>query len=153
MSNTEEITVIVTDKASEIITGCNETTTITLKVGTCKIPTDLQSTFLELCETDNTPLGDKQDGIETFKSVQYFENIKDNLIAKNPLFAIAGSLITFHESASAANDPSTAIDITTNYTTNNNDGFSQPLDGDNRWKQEIWLRVENSNIANCVDTK
>ena len=153
VSNTEEITVIVTDKASEIITGCNETTTITLKVGTCKIPTDLQSTFLELCETDNSLLGDNQDGIETFQSIQYFENIKDNLIAKNPLFAIAGSLITFHESASAANDPSTAIDITKNYTTNNNDGFSQPSDGDNRWTQEIWLRVENSNIANCVDTK
>ena len=153
ISNTEEINVVVTDKASENITGCNEATTLTLKVGTCKIPTDLQYSFLELCETDNSLLGDNQDGIETFQSVQYFENIKDSLIAKNPLFAIAGSLITFHDSASAANDPSTAIDITTNYTTNNNDGFSQPSDGDNRWTQEIWLRVENSNIANCVDTK
>ena len=107
-----------------------------------------------LCETSTDPLGGGQDGYETFdKSI--FSNIEADLITAEPLFGIFGTDISFYRSDvdATAGVATTVIDKTADYTTSAGNGFTFNT-AENRWEQQIWVRVENTTFATpCFDIK
>ena len=152
-SNGETITVEVKNSAT-LGSGCSKQTTFTIRLGACDIPTTFPVLDEALCETSTDPLGGDQDGIETFdKSI--FANVETDLITAEPLFAVFGTEINFFRSdAEATAGTANVIDKTIDYTTNaTDDGFTFNTT-ENRWEQEIWVRVENTTLAAaCFDTK
>ena len=154
-SNEETISVIITSNSSAGLTPvCNTSTNITLKLGACDIPSAFPVIDEVLCETSTDPLGGGQDGYETFdKSI--FTNIEADLITAEPLFGIFGTDISFYRSDAdaTAGVATTVIDKTADYTTSAGNGFTENA-AENRWEQEIWVRVENTTFATpCFDIK
>ena len=127
-----------------------------LKLGACDIPSTFPVLPVAVCETSTDPLGGGQDGFETFdKSI--FSNIEAALIAEEPLFDIFGTEINFFRSDADAQAgvSTTAIDKTVDYTTSAGQGFELNTT-ENRWEQELWIRVENTTVSTtplCFDTK
>jgi gliding motility-associated-like protein len=154
-SNQETISVIITSNSSVGLTPvCNTLTNITLKLGACDIPSSFPVLDEVLCETSTDPLGGGQDGFETFdKSI--FDNIEADLITAEPLFGIFGTEINFFRSDAdaTAGVSTTAIDKTADYTTSAGQGFTFNAT-ENRWEQELWVRVENTTLGTaCFDTQ
>ena len=83
-----------------------------------------------------------------------FSNIETDLITAEPLFAVFGTEINFFRSDAKATAGTNVIDKTVDYTTKiADDGFTFNA-AENRWEQEIWVRVENTTLAAaCFDTK
>ena len=156
-SNQETIIVKITSNSSIGLTPvCNTLTNMTLKLGACDIPSTFPVLPVAVCETSTDPLGGGQDGFETFdKSI--FSNIEAALIAEEPLFDIFGTEINFFRSDADAQAgvSTTAIDKTVDYTTSAGQGFTFNTT-ENRWEQELWIRVENTTVSTtplCFDTK
>ena len=152
-SNEETITVKVKN-SSTLGSGCSQQTTFVIRLGACDIPATFPVLDEVLCETSTDPLGGSQDGFETFDN-SIFSNIEADLIAAEPLFGIFGTDISFYRSdADATAGVSTAvIDKTADYTTSAGNGFSENI-SENRWEQELWVRVENTTFATpCFDIK
>ena len=155
VSNEENIRVVITSNTSTGLTPvCNITANITLRLGACDIPPTFPVLDEVLCETSTDPLGDLQDGYETFdKSI--FSSIEADLIAAEPLFGIFGTDISFYRSDAdaTAGVSTTVIDKTTDYITSAGNGFTLNTT-ENRWEQELWVRVENTTFATpCFDIK
>ena len=147
--------VITSNTSLGLTPSCDITANITLKLGACTIPATFPVLDEALCETSTDPLGGGQDGIETFDGVKIFSNIETDLITAEPLFAVFGTEINFFRSdAEATAGTANVIDKTIDYTTNaTDDGFTFNTT-ENRWEQEIWVRVENTTLAAaCFDTK
>ncbi len=154
-SNQETISVIITSNSSVSLTPvCNTLTNITLKLGACDIPSSFPVLDEVVCETSTDPLGGGQDGFETFdKSI--FSSIEADLITAEPLFGIFGTEINFFRSDAdaTAGVATTVIDKTTDYTTSAGQGFTENTT-ENRWEQELWVRVENTTLGTaCFDTQ
>ena len=156
-SNQETISVIITSNSSIGLNPvCNTLSNITLKLGACDIPSTFPVLPVAVCETSTDPLGGGQDGFETFdKSI--FTNIEADLITAEPLFGIFGTEINFFRSDAdaLAGVSTTAIDKTVDYTTSAGQGFTFNTT-ENRWEQELWVRVENTTVSTtplCFDTK
>jgi gliding motility-associated-like protein len=154
-SNQETINVIITSNSTAGLTPvCNTLTNITLKLGACDIPSTFPVLDEAICETSTDPLGGGQDGYETFdKSI--FSNIETALITAEPLFGIFGTEINFYRSDAdaTAGVSTTAIDKTADYTTSAGQGFDLNAT-ENRWEQQIWVRVENTTLGRaCFDTQ
>ena len=154
-SNQETISVTISSRPS-LGTACNISANIMLKLGACDIPSTFPVLPVAVCETSTDPLGGGQDGFETFdKSI--FSNIEAALIAEEPLFDIFGTEINFFRSDADAQAgvSTTAIDKTVDYTTSAGQGFELNTT-ENRWEQELWIRVENTTVSTtplCFDTK
>ena len=152
-SNEETITVEVKN-SSTLGNGCSQQTTFVIRLGACDIPSAFPVIDEVLCETSTDPLGGGQDGYETFdKSI--FTNIEADLITAEPLFGIFGTDISFYRSDAdaTAGVATTVIDKTADYTTSAGNGFTENA-AENRWEQEIWVRVENTTFATpCFDIK
>ena len=154
-SNEKNIKVVITSNTSLGLTpSCDITANITLKLGACTIPATFPVLDEALCETSTDPLGGGQDGIETFDGLNIFSNIETDLITAEPLFAVFGTEINFFRSDAKATAGTNVIDKTVDYTTKiADDGFTFNTT-ENRWEQEIWVRVENTTLAAaCFDTK
>ena len=154
VSNEELITVVVKNGPS-LGSPCDQTTTFTLRAGACDIPTTFPITDEITCETDSSALGNNQDGVETFVNAPtFFATLKSDLETANPLFLTSGTSITFYGSDADATAGSNAIDVTLAYTTDDTDpGFSFNT-AEDRWEQEVWVRVENTTLtAACVETQ
>ena len=153
ISNEELITVVVKNNPS-LGSPCDQTITFTLRAGACDIPSTFPVLDEAICETSTDPLGGGQDGFETFdKSI--FTNIEADLITAEPLFAIFGTEINFFRSDAdaTAGVSTTAIDKTADYTTSAGQGFTFNT-AENRWEQELWVRVENTTLGTaCFDTQ
>ena len=155
ISNEELITVVVKNDPS-LGSPCDQTITFTLRAGACDIPSTFPVLPVAVCETSTDPLGGGQDGFETFdKSI--FSNIETDLIFAEPLFDIFGTEINFFRSDADAQAgvSTTAIDKTVDYTTSAGQGFTFNTT-ENRWEQELWIRVENTTVSTtplCFDTK
>ena len=127
---------------------------IKLRVGNCDIPPTFPSRDVAVCETSTDPLGGGQDGFETFDKT-IFSEIEADLITAEPLFNVFGNEINFYRSDAAATAGAVAdrIDKSTDYTTSAGDGFTFNT-AENRWEQELWVRVENTTFTSaCSDTK
>ena len=153
ISNEELITVVVKNNPS-LGSPCDQTITFTLRAGACDIPSTFPVLDEAVCETSTDPLGGGQDGFETFdKSI--FTNIEADLITAEPLFGIFGTEINFFRSDAdaTAGVSTTAIDKTLDYTTSAGQGFTFNAT-ENRWEQELWVRVENTTLGTaCFDTQ
>ena len=71
------------------------------------------------------------------------------------MFAVFGTEISFFRSDAdaTAGVSTTVIDKTADYTTSTGNGFTLN-NTENRWEQELWVRVENTTLsATCFDTK
>ena len=156
VSNEELITVVVKNDPS-LGSPCDQTTSFTLRAGVCEIPTSFPVTDEITCETDPSPLGNNQDGIETFANAPtFFSTLKSDLETANPLFLTAGTVITFYKSSAdaTAGAAANAINTTVAYTTDPNDPGNTFNTAEDRWEQEIWVRVENPTLTTpCVDTQ
>ena len=156
LSNEELITVVVKNDPS-LGSPCDQTTSFTLRAGVCEIPTSFPVTDEITCETDPSPLGNNQDGIETFANAPtFFSTLKSDLETANPLFLTAGTVITFYKSSAdaTAGAAANAINTTVAYTTDPNDPGNTFNTAEDRWEQEIWVRVENPTLTTpCVDTQ
>ena len=156
VSNEELITVVVKNDPS-LGSPCDQTTSFTLRAGVCEIPTSFPVTDEITCETDPSPLGNNQDGIETFANAPtFFSTLKSDLETANPLFLTAGTVITFYKSSAdaTAGAAANAINTTVAYTTDPNDSGNTFNTAEDRWEQEIWVRVENPTLTTpCVDTQ
>ena len=153
ISNEELITVVVKNDPS-LGSPCDQTITFTLRAGACDIPSTFPVLDEAVCETSTDPLGGGQDGFETFDKT-IFSNIEADLIAAEPLFGIFGTEINFFRSDADAQAgvSTTAIDKTVDYTTSAGQGFT-PNATENRWEQELWVRVENTTLGTaCFDTQ
>ena len=152
-SNVETITVEV-QNSSTLGGGCSKQTSFVVRLGACDIPSTFPVLDEAICETSTDPLGGSQDGFETFnKSV--FSSIEADLITAEPLFAIFGTDISFFRSDAQAKTGLAAnvIDKTVDYTTGTGTGFTFNTT-ENRWEQELWVRVENTTFASpCFDVK
>ena len=146
--------VITSNTSTGLTPVCNITANITLRLGACDIPPTFPVLDEVLCETSTDPLGGSQDGFETFdKSI--FSSIEADLIAAEPLFGIFGTDISFYRSDAdaTAGVSTTVIDKTTDYITSAGNGFTFNTT-ENRWEQELWVRVENTTFATpCFDIK
>ena len=153
ISNEELITVVVKNDPS-LGSPCDQTITFTFRAGACDIPSTFPVLDEVSCETSTDPLGGGQDGYETFdKSI--FTNIEADLITAEPLFGIFGTEINFFRSDAdaTAGVSTTAIDKTVDYTTSAGQGFTFNAT-ENRWEQELWVRVENTTLGTaCFDTQ
>ena len=152
-SNEETITVEVKN-SSTLGNGCSQQTTFVIRLGACDIPTTFPIIDEAVCETSTDALGGGQDGYETFdKSI--FSSIEADLITAEPLFGIFGTDISFYRSDAdaTAGVATTLIDKTADYTTSAGNGFALNAT-ENRWEQELWVRVENTTFATpCFDIK
>ena len=154
-TNNENIFAVVTNQFSFGLTpACNEIAMIKLRVGACDIPPTFLSRDVAVCETSTDPLGSGQDGFETFDKT-IFSDIEADLKVAEPLFNVFGNEINFYRSDAAATAGAVAdrIDKTVDYTTSAGDGFIFNT-AENRWEQELWVRVENTTFTTaCFDTK
>ena len=149
--------------------GCSRTGQIELKVSYSQVPTDFAQTFIAAnqsdlfkSESDLDLTGQIQDGKEEF-STTIFENIITELKAQAPLaFDIPGINFEFYGSQRDATLRDNEID--TNQTTYTNQTETPDISTGNlssnynvtlnRWEQEIWVYIENTNLniiqSSCV---
>jgi gliding motility-associated-like protein len=153
-TNNEETITVTVKNSSTLGSGCSQQTSFVIRLGACDIPSSFPVLDEVLCETSTDPLGGGQDGFETFdKSI--FDNIEADLITAEPLFGIFGTEINFFRSDAdaTAGVSTTAIDKTADYTTSAGQGFTFNAT-ENRWEQELWVRVENTTLGTaCFDTQ
>jgi len=142
--------------------GCFRTAQIELKVSYSQVPSDFAQTFIannqsELfkSETDTDLTGQSQDGKEEFSS-NIFNNIITELKTQAPLaFDIPGINFEFYGSQRDATLRNNQIDISQSTYTNEietPDIVTGNLTSnynvtDNRWEQEIWVYIENTNLS------
>ena len=142
--------------------GCFRTAQIELKVSYSQVPSDFAQTFIAnnqsdlfQSESDSDLTGQTQDGKEEFNT-NIFNNIITELKAQAPLaFDIPGINFEFYGSQRDATLRNNEIDIsqstytnevetpdiaTGNLTSNYNVIY-------NRWEQEIWVYIENTNLS------
>ena len=142
--------------------GCSRTTQIELKVSYSQVPVDFAPTFITnnqndlfKSETDTDLTGQIQDGKEAFSN-SIFENIIAELKTQAPLaFDIPGINFEFYGSQRDATLRDNKIDIS-ELTYTNQTETPDIVTGDltsnynvieNRWEQEIWVYIENTNLS------
>ncbi|MDC1336819.1 hypothetical protein N8263_03945, partial [Flavobacteriaceae bacterium] len=149
--------------------GCFRTAQIELKVSYSQVPSDFAQTFIAnnqidlfKSETDTDLTGQSQDGKEEFSS-NIFNNIITELKAQAPLaFDIPGVNFEFYGSQRDATLRDNKIDIS-QLTYTNEVETADIVTGvlssnynviENRWEQEIWVYIENTNLniiqSSCV---
>jgi hypothetical protein len=143
------------------IGGCSRTGQIELKVSYSQVPSDFAQTFIAAnqndlfkSESDTDLTGQIQDGKEEFNS-SIFDNIITELKAQAPLaFNIPGINFEFYGSQRDATLRNNKIDINSAYTneTETPDLATGELVSNynvinNRWEQEIWVYIENTNLS------
>jgi gliding motility-associated-like protein len=142
--------------------GCSRTAQIELKVSYSQVPSDFAQTFiannqndLYQSESDTDLTGQTQDGKEEF-STDIFNNIITELKIQAPLaFDIPGINFEFYGSQRDATLRNNEIDISQSTYTNEvetPDIATGNLTSnysviDNRWEQEIWVYIENTNLS------
>ncbi|MDC0116906.1 T9SS type B sorting domain-containing protein [Flavobacteriaceae bacterium] len=154
----EIIDVVMTKDVGE----CSRTTQIELKVSYSQVPADFAPTFIAnnqndlfKSETDTDLTGQIQNGKEAF-SKSIFENIIAELKTQAPLaFDIPGINFEFYGSQRDATLRDNKIDIS-QLTYINQTETPDIATGDltsnynvieNRWEQEIWVYIENTNLS------
>ena len=142
--------------------GCSRTAQIELKVSYSQVPSDFAQTFiannqsdLYQSESDTDLTGQNQDGKEEFNT-DIFNNIITELKIQAPLaFDIPGINFEFYGSQRDATLRNNEIDISQS-TYNNEVETPDIATGnltsnynviDNRWEQEIWVYIENTNLS------
>ena len=142
--------------------GCSRTAQIELKVSYSQVPSDFAQTFIAAnqndlfkSESDTDLTGQIQDGKEEFNS-SIFDNIITELKLQAPLaFDIPGINFEFYGSQRDATLRNNEIDISQSTYTNEvetPDIATGNLTSnynviDNRWEQEIWVYIENTNLS------
>ena len=142
--------------------GCSRTAQIELKVSYSQVPSDFAQTFIAAnqndlfkSESDTDLTGQIQDGKEEFNS-SIFNNIITELKLQAPLaFDIPGINFEFYGSQRDATLRNNEIDISQSTYTNEvetPDIATGNLTSnynviDNRWEQEIWVYIENTNLS------
>ena len=142
--------------------GCSRTAQIELKVSYSQVPSDFAQTFiannqndLYQSESDTDLTGQTQDGKEEFNT-DIFNNIITELKIQAPLaFDIPGINFEFYGSQRDATLRNNEIDISQSTYTNEvetPDIATGNLTSnynviDNRWEQEIWVYIENTNLS------
>ena len=142
--------------------GCSRTAQIELKVSYSQVPSDFAQTFiannqsdLYKSESDTDLTGQTQDGKEEFNT-DIFNNIITELKIQAPLaFDIPGINFEFYGSQRDATLRNNEIDISQSTYTNEvetPDIATGNLTSnynviDNRWEQEIWVYIENTNLS------
>ena len=156
--NPEIIDVVFTKNAG----GCSRTAQIELKVSYSQVPSGFAQTFIAnnqsdlfKSETDTDLTGQSQNGKEEFSS-NIFNNIITELKTQAPLaFDIPGINFEFYGSQRDATLRNNQIDInqptytnqveTPDLATGNLTSNYNVLE--NRWEQEIWVYIENTNLS------
>jgi hypothetical protein len=143
------------------IGGCSRAAQIELKVSYSQVPSDFAQTFIATnqndlfkSESDTDLTGQIQDGKEEFNS-SIFDNIITELKLQAPLaFDIPGINFEFYGSQRDATLRNNKIDINSAYTneTETPDLATGELVSNynvinNRWEQEIWVYIENTNLS------
>ena len=170
LDNAENYTSTSTSVDPEIINvvftkndgGCSRTAQIELKVSYSQVPSDFAQTFiannqsdLYQSESDTDLTGQTQDGKEEFNT-DIFNNIITELKIQAPLaFDIPGINFEFYGSQRDATLRNNEIDISQSTYTNQvetPDIATGNLTSnyniiDNRWEQEIWVYIENTNLS------
>ena len=170
LDNAENYTSTSTSVDPEIINvvftkndgGCSRTAQIELKVSYSQVPSDFAQTFiannqsdLYQSESDTDLTGQNQDGKEEFNT-DIFNNIITELKIQAPLaFDIPGINFEFYGSQRDATLRNNEIDISQSTYTNEvetPDIATGNLTSnyniiDNRWEQEIWVYIENTNLS------
>ncbi|MDC0378851.1 hypothetical protein OAM76_06600, partial [Flavobacteriaceae bacterium] len=142
--------------------GCSRTAQIELKVSYSQVPSDFAQTFITnnqndlfQSESDADLTGQTQDGKEEFNT-DIFNNIITELKVQAPLaFDINGINFEFYGSQRDATLRNNKIDISQSTYTNEietPDIATGNLKSnynviDNRWEQEIWVYIENTNLS------
>ncbi|MDA7779684.1 T9SS type B sorting domain-containing protein, partial [Flavobacteriaceae bacterium] len=148
--------------------GCSRTAQIELKVSYSQVPPNFAQTFIDdpvnqddLFKTDGQTItdtdlsGQSQDGKEEFSNV-IFDNIITELKAQvRNAFDIPGIEFEFYGSQRDATLRNNEIDITKSIYINETetpDTASGTLTSNynivtNRWEQEIWIYIENTNLS------
>ena len=141
--------------------GCSRAGQIELKVSYSQVPSDFAQTFIAAnqndlfkSESDTDLTGQIQDGKEEFNS-SIFDNIITQLKVQAPLaFDIPGINFEFYGSQRDATLRNNKIDINLAYTneTETPDLATGELVSNynvinNRWEQEIWVYIENTNLS------
>ncbi|MGY8949996.1 MAG: T9SS type B sorting domain-containing protein, partial [Flavobacteriales bacterium] len=142
--------------------GCSRTAQIELKVSYSQVPNDFAQNFIAAnqvdlfkSETDLDNSGQSQDGKEEFSSI-IFDNIITELKAQSPLaFDIPGIEFEFYGSQRDATLRDNEIDISQSIYINETETpdpatgslFSNYNVTNNRWEQEIWVYIQNTNLS------
>ena len=159
---------IIDVEITKNIGGCSRTAQIELKVSYSQVPKNFAQTFiddpvneLDLFKTDgqtitdNDQSGQSQDGKEEFSNV-IFDNIITELKKQNKLaFDVPGIKFEFYGSQRDATLRNNEIDITQPIYINETetpDIATGTLASNynivtNRWEQEIWIYIENTNLS------
>jgi gliding motility-associated-like protein len=159
---------IIDVEITKNIGGCSRTAQIELKVSYSQVPPNFAQTFIDdpvnqsdLFKTDGQTItdtdqsGQSQDGKEEFSNV-IFDNIITELKNQNKLaFDIPGIKFEFYGSQRDATLRNNEIDITQPIYINETetpDTATGTLASNynivtNRWEQEIWIYIENTNLS------